>query len=73
MSETILAGRRLTRAGYVLEADSRYRLNAIVAAPDEFAPAAFPGWKLPLAELDAALVPAAGPDPGAARADRRPE
>jgi Uma2 family endonuclease len=41
---------------YVLEPHGRYRLNAIVRAPDEFAPVAFPGWKIPLSELDAAVT-----------------
>ena len=42
---------------YVLEEDGHYRLNAIVQAPAAWQPAAFPGWTLPLAELDAAVAP----------------
>ena len=41
---------------YVLEADGRYRQNAIVRSPAEFAPAAFPRWAVPLTELDAAVA-----------------
>jgi Uma2 family endonuclease len=56
--------RPVTVEEYVLEADGRYRQNAIVRAPAEFAPAAFPGWKIALTELDAAVAPA-GEEPTA--------
>jgi Uma2 family endonuclease len=42
---------------FVLAEDGRYRLNAVVEAPAEWEPAIFPGWRLPLAELDAAVAP----------------
>ena len=48
--------RPVTVEEYVLEADGRYRLNTIVRAPARFAPNAFPGWEIPLADLDAAVA-----------------
>jgi Uma2 family endonuclease len=41
---------------YVLGAEGRYELHAAVTAPAEWEPAAFPGWELALAELDAAVA-----------------
>ncbi len=40
---------------YSLEPDCRYRLNTVAQSPDEFTPVAFPGWRIPLAQLDAAI------------------
>ncbi len=40
---------------YVLH-EGRYLLNRTVEAPAEWEPVAFPGWRLPLAELDAAVA-----------------
>lgn len=42
---------------YVLAEDGAYRLRAILTAPTEWEPAAFPGWHLPLTELEAAVAP----------------
>jgi Uma2 family endonuclease len=42
---------------YVLGGEGRYRVEAMLAAPAEWEPAAFPGWRIPLAELDAAVAP----------------
>jgi hypothetical protein len=41
---------------FVLADDAHYRVNAVVIAPGEWEPAAFPGWRIPLAELDAAVA-----------------
>lgn len=40
---------------YTLAPDRRYRLSTIVQSPDEFAPSAFQGWRIPLAQLDATV------------------
>lgn len=42
---------------YVLGQDGRYVLNTSVTAPGAWEPAAFPGWRLDLTELDATLAP----------------
>jgi Uma2 family endonuclease len=45
---------------YTLNSDHYYLLNATVTAPAEWEPAAFPGWRVSLAELDAAVSPIEG-------------
>lgn len=40
---------------YVLSSDGHYRLRGAFTAPAEWTPLAFPGWTLPLAELEAAV------------------
>jgi Uma2 family endonuclease len=41
---------------YVLGEDGAYRRHATVQSPDEWEPLVFPGWKLPLAELNDAVL-----------------
>lgn len=50
---------------YVLGEDGRYRLHVIVTAPEEWEPVAFPGWRVSLAELQAAAAPVEGEDDAA--------
>jgi Uma2 family endonuclease len=42
---------------YVLQEDGRYRLHANLTAPAEWEPVAFPGWRLPLSQLEAVAAP----------------
>ncbi len=53
---------------YVLQEDGRYRLHTIVTAPEEWEPVAFPGWRVSLAELQAAAAPVEGEDEAASDA-----
>jgi Uma2 family endonuclease len=49
--------RPVTVEEYVLGEDGGYRVEAMLAAPAEWEPAAFPGWRIPLADMDAAVAP----------------
>lgn len=42
---------------YELAPDGLYRLHHTGLAPEEWEPVAFPGWRIPLAELDTAVAP----------------
>jgi Uma2 family endonuclease len=49
---------------FILTGEGDYRLQTTAVAPAEWEPAAFPGWRLALAELDAAIGPVDEHGPG---------
>jgi len=46
---------------YVLDESGSYRLQALLSTPAEWEPVAFPGWRVPLQELEAAVAPVEDP------------